>query len=195
MLLVFATRYDEVTERTFQIARRLLEHPAIENVLRVELLESEASAARLSAEIGESITVLAFYTHGDVYGRILAQDERPCWDANSAPSLANAAIVAHACRAMVWLESLAGILRARAIFAYRVDLITPPYGSDRFWNHYNEIHSLLAALLASGMDPVESNLRFYDACTSAFQDLHHCNASLIELIAVLQSRDKMERLP
>jgi hypothetical protein len=194
MLLVFATRYDDVTERTFRIARHLLQLP-LEGALRTGLLEVDATADGLAAKARDSVSVLAFYAHGDGEGRVLAQNGQPCWDDDRIPVLAGAAIVAHACRAMTWLASYAEHLRTRTIFGYREYLMTPCDGTDRFWHHYTEIHSLLPALLVIGTAPSEAHRRFYDSCTSAFIDLNRCRASLIELIAVQQSRDKIERLP
>src|SRR5229473_6236175 len=103
MLVIFATRYDTITERTHSIARRLLARATDAQIPVLELFEANATCQQLVRTLGQTIRVLAFYGHGGENGQLLTQDREPCWAIDAIPRLAETAIVAHACRGMNWL--------------------------------------------------------------------------------------------
>jgi hypothetical protein len=191
VLLVFATRYDAVTRRTYRIAERLLAQVQELGIGSVALVENAATTSELIKATANRPAVIAFYCHGDLDGRMLAQDGEPCWTREATPNLSGTALFAHACRAMRWLCSQAADLNARLLVGYEVDLITPASGSERFWEMYEAMHGFVARHLAAGADQAWIRLEFYELCTGYFHELHAQQAGLVELIAVQQSRDEI----
>jgi hypothetical protein len=191
-LIVFATRYDAVTEQTFRIAQRLVERTELLSATVESLLESDAVASRVQDCLCETCSVLALYSHGDEEGQILGQDRVPCWVEKSAPDLAGAFVFAHACRGFGWLVRQADLLRSSAIWGYAIDLLQPPVAPDRFWELYREIHSTVPARLLGGADAEVLRVEFYEFCTIVFDELVQCGAGLAELVAVTQSRDALQ---
>jgi hypothetical protein len=64
---------------------------------------------------------------------------------------------------------------------------------EGFWDMYCEIHSFLPASLLSGADAGTIQREFYYLCTDIFDQLAGSGAGLQELLAVTQSRDRLER--
>ena len=192
MLLIFATRFDAVTEQTFAIAQFLLDRVRPHSVDTVTLFEALATEDRLVAALPRRFQVVAFYSHGDEHGHILTQQRMPCWQRDRPPNLEGTAVFAHACRAMRWLADQMSELRARLLVGYRIDLVTPPLGTNDFWTYYRDTHSFIPTQLLVGRATTAIRLEFYDLCTGYFHDLNRSNAGLIELIAVQQSRDDVE---
>jgi len=188
-LLVFATRYDAVTRRTYAIAERLLADVEGLGVGSLALCEASATASELGAAIAKGPAVIAFYCHGDTQGRILSQDREPCWSSGNMPDLSGIAVFAHACRAICWLRVQAGELKARLLVGYQRDLITPANGSRRFWEVYEAVHCFVPRHLAAGDDEAWIRREFYEVCTRYEHELNGHQAGLVELIAVQQSRD------
>jgi len=190
-LLVFATKYDDVTRRTHAIALRLLATAHEEGVSTASLLETAAVERELLAAAARSPRAIALYSHGDAEGRVLAQDGAPCWVSERCPDLSGIAVFAHACRAICWLRSEATRHRARLLVGYECDLTTPANGSARFWDVYAELHSFVPRHLAGQAGPEWIRDQFYYLCTERFHELNQQRAGLIELIAVEQSRDEI----
>lgn len=190
-LLVFATRYDDVTERTHGIALRLLAEAERDGSSIVRLLETAAAEHELLAAIGQCPRAIAFYSHGDSDGRILAHGGGPCWSSELCPDLSMSAVFAHACRAIRWLRSEKGLHRARLLIGYECDLMTPANGSDRFWEIYSEVHSFVPRHLASDAALEWIQRQLYDLCTIRLHELNAEDVGLIELIAIEQSRDEI----
>lgn len=190
-LLVFATRYDDVTRRTHGIAQRLLASAGQCGIATSALLETAALGPGLMEGIASHPVVIAFYCHGDGQGRLLAQDRQPCWTGDTIPDLSGIAVFAHACRAIRWLTDQAARHRARLMIGYEGDLITPADGSIRFWDMYGEVHSFVAQHLAAGTDDSWIRREFYEVCTRCFHELDKHQAGLIELVAIQQSRDEV----
>ena len=110
MLLIVATRYDEVTTRTFAIAEYLLQQGREREVDTTVLFEARATRDTFREEIGRPFQVVAFFSHGNERG-IMAQDREPFWQDGDIPDFHGSAVVAHACRAMLHLEHKSDRLR------------------------------------------------------------------------------------
>ena len=190
-LLVFATRYDDVTQRTYSIAIRLLADAHKDGISTVSLLETAAVERELVAAAARGPHVIALYSHGDLEGRVLTHDQTPCWDSERVPDLSGIAVFAHACRAICWLKSEATRHRARLLVGYECDLKTPANGSERFWEIYAETHSFVPRHLARRACRDWIRDQFYHLCTTRFHELNKQNADLMELIAIEQSRDEI----
>jgi hypothetical protein len=190
-LLIFATRYDDVTRRTHNIARRLMASAGQRGIATLTLLDDAATGTAILGAVAHPPAVIAFYSHGDLQGAILAQDGEPCWTAQTVPDLSGTAIFAHACRAIRWLGDQAADHKARLLVGYAADLITPADGSGRFWERYEQVHSLVPQELAAGADEASIQKAFYDFCTTCFHVLNTTEAGLIELMAIQQSRDEI----
>ncbi len=191
LLLIFATRYDHVTRRTHRIAQELLAKAGQLRVPTVALLEAAATRTEFLKAAANRPTVVAFYSHGDLDGRILAQDKEPCWTIQSVPDLCGSAVFAHACRAIRWLRYQAARHKARLLVGYESDLITPANGSIQFWEIYKRVHSFVPQHLAASADEGWIRSQFYELCTACFHELNTREARLIELVAVQQSRDEI----
>ena len=189
VLLVFATRYDVVTHRTCAIARRLLAEAQRLGISSAALVETAATTSEFLKATANRPAVIAFYCHGDLDGRMLAQDGEPCWSPEGIPDLSGIAVFAHACRAMCWLSNQAADLKARLLVGYEIDLITPANGSTRFWEMYEGVHCFVAQQLAAEADQTWIRNEFYELCTRYVHELDTRQAGLVELIAVQQSRD------
>jgi len=63
MLLVFATRYDAVTERTHSIAGRLLDEAVALQIQTLALLDRKATAPEFADALTAAVQVIAFFTH------------------------------------------------------------------------------------------------------------------------------------
>jgi hypothetical protein len=189
VLLVFATRYDAVTRRTYAVAQRLMANTEHSGIGSVALLEGTATAVELLKATANGPAVIAFYCHGDPEGRLLGQDRKPCWTSAPIPDLSGIAVVAHACRAMGWLRDQAAYLKARLLVGYDCDLLTPANGSIRFWEVYESVHCFIAQHLAAGADEAWIRHEFYELCTRYFHELNRAQARLIELIAIRQALD------
>ena len=191
VLLIFATRYDDVTRRTHGIAQKLLASAEQSGIATLALLEGAATGAQLLNAAANRPTVIALYSHGDLDGRILAQDQRPCWTAQTVPDLSGIAVFAHACRAIGWLRDQSAHHRARLLVGYEGDLIAPANGSTWFWEIYEEVHSFVPHRLAAGADDAWIRNEFYELCTKRFHALNIQQAQLMELVAIQQSRDEL----
>jgi hypothetical protein len=191
VLVIFATRYDPVTFRTHCIARRLLVSAEQLGIATLALFETAATGAGLLEAAASRPTVLALYSHGDAGGAILAQNQQPCWTEEAIPDLSAIVLFAHACRGIRWLEAQACHHKARLLVGYEGDLISPANGSDEFWAIYEEIHSFVPRNLAAGVDRARVRLEFYGLCTKHLHELDVGRAPLIELVALLQSRDEL----
>ena len=134
--------------------------------------------------------MIAFYSHGDLDGVILTQSGQPCWTAHTVPNLSEVVLFAHACRAMRWLRDQATRLKARLLIGYEIDLYSPPDGSSRFWEMYEELHSFVPQRIAARVDDAQVRHQFYELCTNRIHELKE-RGSLIELVAITQSRDRI----
>jgi len=190
-LLVFATRYDDVTRRTHGIAQRLLASAGESGIATSALLETAAVGPGLVDALAGHPVVVAFYCHGDEEGRLLAQDRQPCWTDDRIPDLSGIAVFAHACRAIRWLTDHAAHHRARLMIGYEGDLITPANGSVRFWEIYRDVHSFIPRELAAGTDDSRIRHEFSEVCTRCLHELYKHQAGLIELVAIQQSGNEV----
>jgi len=191
VLLIFATCYDAVTRRTYGIARRLLSNAKTLDIATSTLFEADAtSGGLLNAVAGCRPNVIAFYSHGDPDGVIETQDRQPCWTARTVPDLSGVVLFAHACRAMLWLKDQATRLQSQLVIGYEKDLISPPNGSSRFWEIYEEVHSFVPQRIAANVHDAQVRHEFYELCTVRFHELRN-RGSLIELVAITQSRDQI----
>jgi hypothetical protein len=191
VLLIFATSYDAVTRRTNGIARRLLSISEQSGIATSTLFETAATSDNFrNATASCRPDVIAFYSHGGVDGVIMTQDGQPCWTAQTAPRLPGIVLFAHACRAMRWLQDQAPRLEARLLVGYETDLYSPPNGSPRFWEIYEELHSFVPQRIAAKVGDTQVRRQFYELCTNRFAELRD-RASLIELVAITQSRDQI----
>ena len=188
MLLIVATRYDEVTTRTFAVAEYLLQQGREREVETTVLFEARATSDNVREEIGRPFQVVAFFSHGSERG-IMAQDREPFWQDDDIPDFHGSAVVAHACRAMLHLEHQSEKLRASVIVGYRVDLKLPPNGSDLFWDRYRRLHVLFPLRLLEAADVDRTRDEFYRLGTESFEEVKLHGGGLIELISLLQSRD------
>lgn len=192
MLLIFATRYDRVTKRTFDIARRL-ERLATELQIDVDtMFEWHAPETGLADVLQDRFQVIAFYGHGDADGNLIGQNRAPYWTLEAIPNLGRRAVFAHACRAMLQLQKQSAGLNAGLIVGYSVDLITPAEGSNDFWECYAEVHSLFPIRLAMRVEVTKIRDEFYALCTDKVHTLNSFGARLMELVAIQQSRDSLE---
>jgi len=190
-LLIFATRYDGMTERTHKAAQRLEASAGQLGIRIFTLYEGAATGAALLEAAARRPAVVAFYSHGDALGAILAQDRQPCWTTETIPDLSGIAVFAQACRAIRWLRDEAAHHKVRLLVGYATDLVTPANGSGRFWELYEGVHSLVPYHLVRGADQVWIRQDFYEFCTSCFDELNSYQAGLIELVAIQQSRDEI----
>jgi hypothetical protein len=192
VLLIFATCYDDVTRRTCEIARRLLVDAKHAGVATVTLFDAEATGdSLLRAATHNHPIVIAFYSHGNDEGAILAQNKEPCWTAETVPDLSGIALFAHACRGIRWLRDQEPRHNARLLVGYEKDLLSPKNGSSRFWEIYEELHSFIPQKLAAKVDDAQVRRQFYDLCT---EHIHEHNGSLpplMEVVALIQSRDQI----
>ena len=191
VLLIFATCYDDVTRRTFGIAQRLLGNAEQLGIATLTLFEAAATGAKLLSATANRPAIIAIYSHGDVDGVILAQDQQPCWTNQTVPDLSGIVLFAHACRGIRWLKDQAEHHKARLLVGYAGDLISPANGSAQFWEIYQEVHSFVPQHLAARAGDAWVRTEFYDLCTRHFQRLNLDQAPLIELVAVQQSRDEL----
>jgi hypothetical protein len=190
MLLIVATRYDEVTARTLAVAEYLLQQGREREVETTVLFETRATRDSLREEIARPVQVVAFFGHGNERG-IMAQDQEPFWQEGDLPDFHGSAVVAHACRAMLHLEHHVERLRASVIVGYRVDLKLPPNGSDLFWDRYRRLHSLFPLRLVEAADVDRTRDEFYRLGTESLEEVFRHGGSLIELISLQQSRDDL----
>jgi hypothetical protein len=194
-LLIFATCYDAVTRRTYQIAQHLLSIAEQSGVATSTLFEILATSDDFLKEIARCRPeVIAFYSHGGESGVIMAQNHQPCWTAQTVPDLSGIVLFAHACRTMSWFRDQAINLKSRLLIGYEKDLISPPNGSSRFWEIYEELHSFVPHRIASKIDDVQVRIQFYELCTNRLHELKDrgsLRGSLIELVAITQSRDQI----
>ena len=191
VLLIFATSYDAVTRRTNGIARRLLAIAEQSGIPTLTLFEAAATSDNfLSATARCLPDVIAFYSHGDDSGVILTQNEQPCWTAQTIPDLPGVVLFAHVCRGMRWLKDQATRLKSRLLVGYETDLYSPPNGSARFWEIYEELHSFVPQRITEKVDDAQVHRQFYELCTNRFHELRG-SPSLIELVAITQSRDRI----
>ncbi len=146
----------------------------------------------LSAAFKPSPEIVSFFVHGDADGRLLTQDHEPCWSNDNIPVIGASAIIAHACGAMKWLADQIDFLRVGMIAGYYVDLMQPANGSELFWQSYGEIHCFLPEAFYPGGQTEEVRREFYKLCTRHFEYLNKNGAGLIELLAIQQSRDRLE---
>jgi len=192
VLLIFATRYDDITRRTYGIAQRLLADAKQAGATTVTLFDADATGdGILNAAALNRPIVIAFYSHGNDEGAILAQNRKPCWSSQTVPDLSGVALFAHACRGIRWLRDQAPRHRARLLVGYEGDLYTPQNGSPRFWEIYEELHSFVPQQLAANADDAQVQRRFYDLCTKRFHKINSDQTPLIEILAIRQSRDQI----
>ena len=191
VLVIFATCYDEVTQRTRSIAQRLMSSASQSGIATLALFDADATGARLLSATANRPAVIAIYSHGDVDGAILAQDQQQCWTNQAVPDLSGIALFAHACRGIRWLRDQSPDHRARLLVGYEVDLISPANGSNEFWGIYAEVHSFVPQHLAAGADKERVRREFYELCTKHLHKLNVDQAPLMEVIAVQQSRDAL----
>jgi hypothetical protein len=92
---------------------------------------------------------------------------------------------------MLYLETQRGKLRAKLLVGYRVDLKLPPEGSDLFWDRYRRLHVLFPLRLVEATDVDDVRREFYSLGTECIAEVHRHGGSLIELIALQQSRDDL----
>ncbi|MGA7701535.1 MAG: hypothetical protein WCB27_18160 [Thermoguttaceae bacterium] len=190
VLLIFATRYDDVTRRTYGIAQRLLADAKQASVVTVTLFDADATCdGFLQAATQNRPIVIAFYSHGNDEGAILTQDREPCWSSRTVPDFSGIALFAHTCRGIRWLRDQASRHKARLLVGYENDLLTPRNGSPRFWNIYEELHSFVPQQLATKADGAQVRRQFYDLCTKRFYELNSDQTPLMEMVAIMQSRD------
>ncbi len=191
MLLIFATRYDVVTIRTFAVAEYLRVRADDLQVTSEVLFENNATRDEFNTKVVNAFEVFAFYSHGDDSGQILAQDGSPIWTDEDCPDFRSGVVFAHACRAMLALERQFASLNASVLAGYRIDLKLPPNGSDTFWEFYRQLHVLVPLRFAQAAAPELVRAEFYELATGFFDQLRCSGSSLIELIAVQQSRDEL----
>jgi len=191
VLVIFATCYDDVTRRTRGIAQKLMSSAEQSGIATLALFEAAATGAGLLSAASHRSTVIALYSHGDVDGAILAQDQQPCWTRHAIPDLSGIALFAHACRGIRWLRDQAHHHKARLLVGYEIDLYSPANGSAQFWRIYEEVHSFVPRHLAARADDEWVRREFYELCTKHFHKLNLDQAPLMELVAVQQSRDKL----
>ena len=191
MLLILATRYDAVTARTLAIAQALREAGQAASLHVTALFEGDATEDSLRQVLDRSLEVFAFYTHGDRDGRLLGQNGHPLWTDDSVPGFRQGALVAHACRAMLTLDDQFEKLDASLVVGYRIDLMLPPDGTATFWDFYARLHVLFPLRLAQGCHASDVRDEFYRFGTEAFAQLDQQGGSLIELLALQQSRDEL----
>ncbi len=188
MLLILATRYDAVTARTLAIAQSLRNAGQAVSLHVTALFEADATEDSLRHELDRSFRVVTFYTHGDQNGRLLGQDGLPLWSDDSVPDFHQGDLVAHACRAMLTLDEQFEKLDAGIVVGYRSDLKLPPNGNTHFWDLYGRLHVLFPLRLAQGCRASDILDEFHRFGTEAFEQLDQQGGSLIELIALQQSR-------
>jgi hypothetical protein len=190
MLLVVATRYDDVTRRISVIAEYLLQQGHARAIPTIFLFEAKATRQAFREEIRRPFQVIAFFGHGNERG-IIAQDQEPFWHEGEVPDFQGSVLVALACRAMLCLEYQVDRLRAKAIVGYRVDLTLPPNGSESFWDCYRRLHVLIPLRLMETADLDRTRDEFYRLATESFEDVYRQGGSLVELISLQQSRDNL----
>ena len=88
MLLILATRYDEVTARTLAVAQALREAGQTASLQVTALFEADATENSLRQRLDRSLRVCTFFMHGDQDGRLLGQDGLPLWSDDSVPDFA-----------------------------------------------------------------------------------------------------------
>ncbi len=191
VLVIFATSYDQVTRRTHSIAQRLLSSAERSGIATLAPFEAAATGTSLLSATANRPTVIAIYSHGDVDGAILAQDQQPCWTRPTIPDLSGIVLFAHACRGIRWLRGQAPHHNAKLLVGYEGDLISPANGSDQFWRIYEEVHSFVPQHFAAGAGDAWIRTEFYELCTRHIHELNRDRATLIELVAIQQSRDEL----
>lgn len=190
VLLIFATCYDDVTRRTYSIAQRLLSTAEQSGIATLALFEAAATGTELLSATASRPTVIAIYSHGDLDGAILAQDQQPCWTKQTVPDLSGIVLFAHACRGIRWLRDQAEHHKARLLVGYEGDLFTPANGSAQFWEIYQEVHSFVPQHLTARADDAWVRSEFYQLCTKRFHELNlDQTRPLMEIVAIQQSRD------
>jgi hypothetical protein len=190
-LLIFATCYDDVTRRTFGIARRLLADARQAGIEAATLFDTDARGDNLLNAVAHTHPiVIAFYSHGNDEGAIVAQNKKPCWTIQTSPNLSGIAVFAHACRGIRWLRDEPHH-NARLLIGYEKDLLTPKNGSSRFWEIYEELHSFIPHQLAARADDAQVHRQFYDLCTERIHEHNGIQPPLMEVVALIQSRDQI----
>lgn len=197
MLLIFATRYDDSTERSHSIAIRLIEKTETSKFQYVPLLSDDATQESLRGALNDKYEVVAFYSHGDDNGTILAQNRLACIDIKekpgfAIPSFSKAMLYAYACRAFLWLSQHKSSLNTGKIFGYSEDIIIPNSDNPEFWKHYEHIHSYIPLQLMHGRGHDDIKRDFFQECTDIFDSLSDNEGGLMELMAVQQARDGLE---
>jgi hypothetical protein len=191
VLLIFATRYDDVTRRTYGIAHRLLADAKQAGVATATLFDVDATCDGFLQAAQNHPIVIAFYSHGNDEGAVLTQDKEPCWSSKTVPDLSGVALFAHACRGILWLRNQAPRHKARLLVGYEGDLYTPQNGSPRFWKIYEELHSFVPQQLAANADDAQVQRQFYELCTKRFHEINSDQSPLMEILAIRQSRDRI----
>ena len=74
---------------------------------------------------------------------------------------------------------------------YEKDLLTPKNGSSRFWEIYEELHSFIPRQLAAKADDAQVRRQFYELCTERFYEHNGNQPPLMEIVAIMQSRDQI----
>lgn len=194
MLFIIATRYDPVTCRTFEIAQQLRRSAESIPIDTGTAFEDSVTRTVFEQIPVAQTSIIAFFGHGDIDGRFVSQSREPCVLDDSALQFVDMVLVAHACRAMIWLRGHFARLRLRALFAYDQDLITPHEGSVEFWRAYREIHCFVPIHVARGWSIAEIRLAFYSICTEEIDAAYKSGGGLVELIALEQSRDGLRVL-
>jgi hypothetical protein len=191
-LLIFATCYDDVTRRTCGIARRLLADAKQAGIEAAALFDVDATSdSLLDAATRNHPRVVAFYSHGNDEGAILTQKKEPCWTVQTAPDLSSIAVFAHACRGLRWLRDQLPRHHARLLVGYENDILTPKNGSTQFWELYEELHSFIPQKLAAKTDDAQVRRQFYELCTARFHKHNVHQPPLMEIVAIIQSRDQI----
>ena len=67
----------------------------------------------------------------------------------------------------------------------------PPDGTATFWDLYRRLHVLFPLRLAQGGHAPDVRDEFYRSATEAIAQLYRQDGSLIELLALQQSRDDL----
>jgi len=191
MILIIAPRYDSVTERTHSVAEEALLRMRILQVNATHLFIEQASLINIINALCEDVEIIAYYGHGDEFGRLLTQEREP-WCQACAGALLNRIIYAHACRGMRYLSQNNDMLRITCALGYRTDLFQPSSASESFWDRFRDIHAFVPEQLALRTQNVIIKESFYDFCTTHLHDLNSEDAGLVELIAIQQARDDFE---
>jgi hypothetical protein len=95
---------------------------------------------------------------------------------------------------MLALERRFRNLNVAVALGYRIDLKLPANGREFFWHRHRQLHALLPIRFAQATAPKKAQEEFYDLATQFLAETDQFGGSLIELIALQESRDELEIL-